>query len=133
MTWVFIAILIVFSLIKIIPASLPSSVVEKILNKYKIHPQITPENCKVKYGDVQFIGGRKDEIIQYFNDANYLEKYYFAPEKNGEPLVISVTEGKRFTEYSLYVSSDYINVYKKQGKKEIAYSIRSAQLLEIAS
>lgn len=93
-TWVFIAILIVFSLIKIIPASLPSSVVEKILNKYKIHPQITPENCKVKYGDVQFIGGRKDEIIQYFNDANYLEKYYFAPEKNGEPLVISVTEGK---------------------------------------
>lgn len=72
----------------------------------------------------------KDEIqiINQFNEAIFLEKYYFPPQHDGIPLVIETKRGKHDVKFSIYSFDDHVDVIKQYKKKVIAYSLRSKPL-----
>ncbi|MDZ5606400.1 YfmQ family protein [Bacillus pseudomycoides] len=126
-TW-FIVMLFLFGGLKILVSSLPTSVVESFISRFELHPQLNGEAVTVTIDGNRLEGEDKLQIIDYFNEAIFLEKYYFPPQHDGIPLVIETKRGKYDVRFSIYSFDDHVDVIKQYKKKVIAYSLRSKTL-----
>lgn len=126
-TW-FVVMLILFGAFKIIVASIPTSVVESIISRFELHPQLNNEAVTVTVDGKRLEGEEKIQIVDYFNEAIFLEKYYFPPQSSGKPLVIDTKRGKNDVRFSVYSYDDHVDVVKQYKKKVVAYSLRSKSL-----
>jgi len=127
LSWVFIVLLIVASLIKIIAASAPSAVVEKIGKRFQLHPTLSYDVTVKQNGKVLSEEKQRD-IVDEFNQANFLEKYYYPPAAEGIPFEIDVKNEK----YLIYPYPDRVDVFKHTKKKVFSYSLRSQPLQDQA-
>ncbi|SDC33294.1 hypothetical protein SAMN05421663_102102 [Terribacillus halophilus] len=123
MSWVFIVLLIVFSLFKIAAASAPSAVVEKIGKIFQLHPTLSYD-VKVKQNGKSLSEEKRRHFVDEFNQANFLEKYYYPPAPEGIPYEIEVKNDK----YLIYPYPDRVDVFKYTKKKVFSYSLRSQTL-----
>ncbi|WP_369901898.1 YfmQ family protein [Bacillus manliponensis] len=130
MTWFFIVSLILMAAFKILVASMPNSVVEKIIRHFELHPELDDTNASVTINGSTLKDTDKTEIIRQFNEALFLEKYYFPPQHEGIPVVINSKKGKRDVTFFLYNDEDHIDVIKQYKKKAVGYSLRSKDLQE---
>ncbi|WP_459500654.1 YfmQ family protein [Bacillus sp. C1] len=126
-TW-FIVMLVLFGAFKIIVASIPTSVVESFISKFELHPQLNEGDVTVAIAGKYLEGEEKTEIIDQFNEAIFLEKYYFPPQSNGTPVVIHTKRGKNDIRFSVYSYDDHVDVIKQYKKKVVGYSLRSKDL-----
>ncbi|HEK9102004.1 hypothetical protein KFD70_15920 [Bacillus pfraonensis] len=126
-TW-FVVMLILFGAFKIIVASIPTSVVESIISRFELHPQLNNEAVTVTVDGKRLEGEEKIQIVDYFNEAIFLEKYYFPPQSSGTPLIIDTKRGKNDVRFSVYSYDDHVDVVKQYKKKVVAYSLRSKSL-----
>ncbi|MGG0275858.1 YfmQ family protein [Bacillus rhizoplanae] len=126
-TW-FIISLILFFAIKLIVTSLPTSVVESFVSKFELHPKLNEAAVTVTIDGKCLEGEDKIQVINHFNEALFLEKYYFPPQSSGTPLVIDTKRGKKDVRFSIYSYSDHVDVFKQNKKKVVAYSLRSDSL-----
>lgn len=78
MVWVVIS-LVVFSLLKLLVTSLPSGVVERLFSRYAVHAKVTSEQTNITFQGRMLDEQRASEIIQHFNDAIFIERYYIYP------------------------------------------------------
>lgn len=69
-TW-FIVMLVVFGAFKIIVSSLPNTVIESIISKYRTHPQLEEENVTIT------INGKSVEDEKSLKSFMILMKVYF--------------------------------------------------------
>jgi hypothetical protein len=120
MSWVFIVVLIVASLIKILAASAPSAVVERIGKRFQLHPSLSYDVSVKKDGEV-LLDEEKQRLLDAFNESNFLEKYYYPPAPEGIPYEIEAINER----YYLYPYADRVDVFKYRKKKVYAYSLRS--------
>ncbi|QXE01428.1 YfmQ family protein [Terribacillus sp. DMT04] len=120
MSWVFIVVLIVASLIKILAASAPSAVVERIGKRFQLHPSLSYD-VSVKKGEEVLLDEEKQRLVDAFNESNFLEKYYYPPAPEGIPFEIEAINAY----YYLYPYADRVDVFKYRKKKVYAYSLRS--------
>ncbi|MFJ6413268.1 hypothetical protein CHI12_06170 [Terribacillus saccharophilus] len=120
MSWVFIVLLIVASLIKVLAASLPSGVVDKVGKRFQLHPKLSYDVTVKRDGEV-LSAEETQLIIDQFNEASFLEKYYYAPAPEGVPLEIETKQGR----FLVYAYTDRVDVFKYQKKKVSSYSLRS--------
>ncbi|MFP7492867.1 YfmQ family protein [Terribacillus saccharophilus] len=123
MSWVFIVLLIVASLIKVLAASAPSGVVEKVGKRFQLHPTLS-HDVTVKQDGKALSEDKQRSLIDEFNQANFLEKYYYAPEPQGTPFEIEVKTDR----YLIYPYPDRVDVFKYTKKKMFSYSLRSQTL-----
>jgi Uncharacterised protein from bacillus cereus group len=120
MSWVFIAVLIVASLLKILAASAPSAVVDKVGKRFQLHPFLSYDVSVKKDGKV-LSDEEKKHLVDAFNASNFLEKYYYPPAPEGIPYEVETIN----TRYYLYPYTDRVDVFKYRKKKVYAYSLRS--------
>ncbi|MEH7457899.1 hypothetical protein CON65_12425 [Bacillus pseudomycoides] len=128
MTTYFIVMLIIIGVLKIIVTSLPSPVVRSLASKFELHPKLSDAAVTVTIDGKQMEGEDKAQIIDQFNQAIFLEKYYFPPQTSGTPVVISTKKGKNDVRFSVYSYDDHVDVIKQYKKKVIGYSLRSKDL-----
>ncbi|ABS22519.1 YfmQ family protein [Bacillus cytotoxicus] len=126
-TW-FIVMLVVFAAFKVVVASIPTSVVESLISKFELHPQLSEDVTSITLDGKQIEGEEKKCIIQEFNEAIFLEKYYFPPSAEGTPLMIQTKTGKTNVTFFIYRYDDHIDVIKQYKKKVVGYSLRSKKL-----
>ena len=126
-TW-FIVLLVIFGAFKIIVASIPTSVVESLISRFALHPQLNAGDVTVTIDGKRLEDEEKIQMIDQFNEALFLEKYYFPPQSSGTPVVIHMKKGKNDLSYSMYSYDDHIDVVKQYKKKVVAYSLRSKDL-----
>ncbi|ENQ3081242.1 YfmQ family protein [Bacillus sp. WLY-B-L8] len=126
-TWFIVSLVIVFTL-KLLVTSLPNSVVESFVGKFELHPKLDDTSATVTIDGQPLEGEEKIQIINHFNQALFLEKYYFPPQSNGTPLVINTKKGKNDVSFSIYSYNDHVDVIKQYKKKVVAYSLRSDSL-----
>jgi hypothetical protein len=120
LSWVFIVLLIVASLIKVLAASLPSGVVDKVGKRFQLHPKLSYDVTVKRDGEV-LSAEETQLIIDQFNEASFLEKYYYAPAPEVVPLEIETKQGR----FLVYAYTDRVDVFKYQKKKVSSYSLRS--------
>lgn len=103
MTWA-IVMLILMSLVKIVLTCLPTGVIEWLLGKFEVHAKLSDENASLSLDGKRLEGAEKQKVIDQFNEAIFLEKYYIYPgdeerylhpENGGTPLVIDTKKGKK--------------------------------------
>ncbi|KEK21703.1 YfmQ family protein [Bacillus gaemokensis] len=126
-TW-FIVMLVLFGGLKIVVSSLPTSVVESFISKFELHPQLNDTAVTVTIDGKRLEGEDKIQIIDHFNEAIFLEKYYFPPQSSGTPVIIETKRGKNDMRFSVYSYNDHVDVVKQYKKKVVAYSLRSKSL-----
>lgn len=113
---------------KILVASMPNSVVEKIISNFELHPKLDDTGATVTIDGNALTDRDKTEIIHQFNEALFLEKCYFPPQHEETPLVINSKKGKHDVTFFLYNDEDHIDVIKQYKKKEVGYRLRSKTL-----
>ncbi|PEE39163.1 YfmQ family protein [Bacillus pseudomycoides] len=128
MTTYFIVMLIILGGLKIIVTCLPSSVVKSLSSKFELHPKLSDAAVTVTIDGKQLEGKDKIQIIDQFNEAIFLEKYYFPPQSSGTPVVINTKKGKTDVRFSVYSYDDHVDVIKQYKKKVVGYSLRSKGL-----
>ncbi|PFO85319.1 hypothetical protein COK19_20790 [Bacillus cereus] len=126
-TW-FVVMLALFGGLKILVSSIPTSVVESFVSRFELHPQLNEEVATVTVDGKRLDVEDKIQIINQFNEAIFLEKYYFPPQHEGIPLVIETKRGKHDVKFLIYSFDDHVDVIKQYKKKVIAYSLRSKTL-----
>lgn len=126
-TW-FIVGLVLIGLIKILITSMPNSVVNSIISKFELHPQLNDATVTVTIDGKRLKDEDKMQVIKHFNEALFLERYYFPPESSGTPLIIDAKQGKKDVRFSVYSYNDHIDVIKQYKKKVVGYSLRSDSL-----
>ncbi|MED4455160.1 YfmQ family protein [Metabacillus fastidiosus] len=131
MTWAFVLLLIFIAFAKILVTCLPTSAVEWIISKFELHPTLSNTDATITINGRSLEGEEKDQVIHYFNEAIFLEKYYGTPEDTVTPLVINTKNGKNSVKIFLYSYNDHIDVVKKYKKKVIAYRLRSNSLQKL--
>ncbi|MEH7457156.1 YfmQ family protein [Bacillus sp. JJ1127] len=126
-TW-FIVTLVILGALKIAVASIPNSVVESFISKFELHPKLNEAAVTVTIDGKRLQEEDKTQIIDHFNQAIFLERYYFPPQSSGTPLVINTKRGKNDVTFSVYSYNDHVDVFKQYKKKIVAYSLRSDSL-----
>ncbi|MDO3660293.1 YfmQ family protein [Bacillus sp. C28GYM-DRY-1] len=136
MTWT-IVMLILMSVVKIVITCLPTGVMEWLLSKFAVHAKLSDENAVLSLNGKRLEGEEKQKVIDQFNKAVFLEKYYIYPgdeerylhpENGGTPLVIDMKKGKRDVKLFVYSYDDHIDVVKQYKNKVIAYQLLSESL-----
>ncbi|GIN68580.1 MULTISPECIES: YfmQ family protein [Bacillus] len=134
MTWLFVSLLVLASLIKILVTCLPTAVVERISAKFEVHSKLNDKNATVTVGGKRLEGQEKKQVIQYFNEAVFMERYYIYPgdehlylhpKNSGTPVVIDAKNGKKDVKIYVYTYNDRVDVVKQFKKKVIAYCLQS--------
>ncbi|SPU14158.1 YfmQ [Bacillus subtilis] len=110
MTWA-IVMLILMSLVKIVLTCLPTGVIEWLLGKFEVHAKLSDENASLSLDGKRLEGAEKQKVIDQFNEAIFLEKYYIYP---GDERAL-FTSGKR-----RHASGDR---YKKRKKRREAVRV----------
>lgn len=128
MTWSFVLLLILAGLVKLLMTCLPTSVVEKILSKFELHPALNHETVTVTINGKSLEGEEKIQIIHNFNHALFLDKYDFPPENKGTPIIVDTAMGKNTVRLFIYSYSNHVDVVKKIKKKVVVYRLRSESL-----
>ncbi|MEG7283574.1 YfmQ family protein [Bacillus sp. 0909A] len=136
MTWA-IVMLILMSLVKIVLTCLPTGVIEWLLSKFEVHAKVNKEDAVLSVDGKRLEGEEKRNMIDQFNEAVFLEKYYIYPgdeerylypENGGTPLVIDTKKGKKDVKLFVYSYDDHIDVVKQYKKKVIAYRLFSESM-----
>ncbi|MEC1748457.1 YfmQ family protein [Bacillus mojavensis] len=136
MTWA-IVMLILMSLVKIVLTCLPTGVIEWLLSKFEVHAKLNDEDAVLSIDGKRLEGEEKRNMIDQFNEAVFLEKYYIYPgdeerylypENGGTPLVIDTKKGKKDVKLFVYSYDDHIDVVKQYKKKVIAYRLLSESM-----
>ncbi|MCY8104738.1 MULTISPECIES: YfmQ family protein [Bacillus] len=136
MTWA-IVMLILMSLVKIVLTCLPTGVIEWLLSKFEVHAKVNNEDAVLSVNGKRLEGEEKRNMIDQFNEAVFLEKYYIYPgdeerylypENGGTPLVIDTKKGKKDVKLFVYSYDDHIDVVKQYKKKVIAYRLLSESM-----
>ncbi|MET1176872.1 YfmQ family protein [Peribacillus simplex] len=130
---------IILSLLKLLVTCLPTDAVNWIINKFKIHSEISDENAIVTFDGKRLEGEEKIQVINYFNNARFLKKnhifpgneqLFLHPENSGIPLVIDTKRSKKDVRLFVYIYNDHVDVVKQYKKKVISYSLLSDNLQE---
>jgi hypothetical protein len=128
MTWSFVILLILAGLVKVLLTCLPTAAVEWLISKFELHPKLSDANATVTIDGKRLEGEDKIQVINDFNQAIFLEKYYVPPENSGTPLVIDTKRGKNNVRLFVYSYNDHVDVVKKYKKKVVAYRLLSDSL-----
>ncbi|MGG0248629.1 YfmQ family protein [Peribacillus frigoritolerans] len=139
MTWPVLILTIILSLLKLLVTCLPTDAVNWIMNKFKIHSEISDADAIVTFDGKRLEGEDKVQVLHYFNEAKFLkknhifpgnEKLFLHPENSGTPIIMDVKRGKNDVRLYVYMYNDHVDVVKQFKNKVVAYSLLSESLQE---
>ncbi|WP_226529840.1 YfmQ family protein [Metabacillus niabensis] len=124
----------ILAAIKIVLTCMPSDLVDWILSKFALHPNLNSQDVKVTYNGKHLESEEKMKFTDYFNEATFLKKYYIFPgnehlflnpETDVSPIVVNMRRGKKTIILYVFCYEDHIDVVKQFKRKVVSYSLRS--------
>ena len=118
----------------------PSALVEWVISKFTLHPQLNPNEVIITYNGQSLESEEKLKFIDYFNEAVFLERNhiypgneekFLHPETSVIPFVINVKRRKKEVNFFVYCEGENIFVVKQRKKKVASYSLKSNRLEDI--
>lgn len=128
--WAILVPLIIIKVVLITLACVPNAMAEWVTRKFELHPKLSAETVTITIDEKQLEEDEKNQIVNFFNQAIYLDRYGYLPEKKGTPLIIDTKVGKDSVRFALYFYNDRIDVFKESKKKVTAYYLSSKTLSE---
>ncbi|MBO9129271.1 YfmQ family protein [Bacillus sp. 165] len=137
MTWEVLVPMILISIVKILMTSLPNSTVRWLISKFEIHSKLRDEDTIVTFEGKHLEGEDKIQVMNYFNEAIFLKRYYIfsgnehlylQPENSGTPLIIDTKREKKVVRLFVFIYNDHVDVVKQCKKKVVAYKLLSDNL-----
>ncbi|MBA9028394.1 MULTISPECIES: YfmQ family protein [Bacillaceae] len=136
MTWTVVISLVIGFILKFL-LSPPSAMVGWVLGKFELHPKLESKEVTVTFNGKNLKEEEKVRFTDYFNEADFLKKYYIFPgneklflhpETNVTPFVINVKKGKKEVYFFVYNYDNHVDVVKQSKKKVVSYSLSSDNL-----
>ncbi|KMY51602.1 YfmQ family protein [Peribacillus loiseleuriae] len=118
----------------------PSAMVGWVIGKFELHPKLESKEVTVTFNGKHLTEEEKVRFTDYFNEANFLKKYYIFPgneklflhpETNVTPFVINLKRGKKDVNFFVYSYDDHVDVVKQYKKKVVSYSLSSDYLQKV--
>lgn len=137
MTWAVLLPMILLGVFKIVVSSLPNSTVGWFIGWFEIHSKLSDANASVTIDGKRLESEDKTQVIHYFNEATFVERYpvfpgyeqsYLHPENKGISVIIDTKKGKKDVRLFGYIYNDRVNVVKQHKKKIVAYRLLSESL-----
>ncbi|MFP7159403.1 YfmQ family protein [Priestia aryabhattai] len=137
MTWLVILSIIIVSALKLLITCLPTPVVKWLLKKFELHSKLDPSQINITKDGKTLEDEEKKKVINEFNKATFLKKYYvhpgnehyfLQPEDVNPPYIIHTKQGKHAIKLSIYSYKDHVDVVKQYKKKLEAYSLLTDKL-----
>ncbi|MFD1067860.1 YfmQ family protein [Oceanobacillus locisalsi] len=141
MTWTFILITIAGIILKFL-TSPPSALVGWVLNKFELHPKLEAENSTITYDEEYLEGGKKRNVIDSFNEAQFLyknhifpgkEASYLQPETGSMPYIIYYNKKNKKITYHVFAYENHVDVVKQWKKKMVSYTLDADYIQKITS
>jgi hypothetical protein len=129
--------IIIVSLIKLVPTCLPTGTVEWLLSKCAIHSKLNDNQVSITFNGKELEGEDKAQIIHFYNQAIFMEKYYIwpgteqmylKPENGGTPIIIELKRGNKNVKLLVFIYNNRVDVVKQYNKKIVAYCLHSDSL-----
>ncbi|MGE7666955.1 YfmQ family protein [Ureibacillus composti] len=136
MTWTAALIVLGGILLKLL-TSPPSAVVGWVVSKFALHPKIDSNYITVTYNGRQLNKEDQDQLVDYFNEALFLERYHIFPgneelvlhpETDVIPYIMTFKKGKKEVTFFVYNYDDHVDIVKQRKKKVASYRITSDEL-----
>ena len=136
MTWTAALIVLGGILLKLL-TSPPSAVVGWVVSKFALHPKIDSNYITVTYNGRQLNKEDQDQLVDYFNEALFLERYHIFPgneelvlhpETDVIPYIMTVKKGKKEVTFFVYNYDEHVDIVKQRKKKVASYRITSDEL-----
>ncbi|MFJ8236067.1 YfmQ family protein [Ureibacillus sp. NPDC094379] len=136
MTWTVALVVLGGILLKLL-TSPPSAVVGWVVSKFALHPKIDSSYITVTYNGMQLEKEDQDQLVEYFNEALFLERYHIFPgteemvlhpETDVIPYIITVKKRKKEVKFSVYNYDDHVDIVKQRKKKVAFYRLTSDEL-----
>lgn len=136
MTWTAALIVLGGILLKLL-TSPPSAVVGWVVSRFALHPKIDSEDITVTYDGRPLEKEDQDQLVEYFNEALFLERYHIFPgneelvlhpETDVIPYIITVKKGKKEVKFFVYNYDDHVDIVKQRKKKVASYRLTSDEL-----
>ncbi|MBM7609735.1 hypothetical protein JOD29_003011 [Lysinibacillus composti] len=136
MTWTAVLIVLGGIFLKLL-TSPPSAVVGWVVSKFALHPKIDSANTTVTYNGRQLAKEDQVQLVDYFNEALFLERYHIFPgneelvlhpETDVIPYIMTVKKGKKEITFFVYNYNDHVDIVKQRKKKVASYRITSDEL-----
>lgn len=136
MTWTAFAILMGGILLKLL-TSPPSAVVGWVVSKFALHPKLDSKKVTITFNGRHLEEEEKIKLIDYFNEALFLERYhifpgneemFLHPETDVIPFIINIKRRKKELNFFVYNYDDHVDVVKQRKKKVASYSLSSEYL-----
>ena len=136
MTWTAVLIVLGGIFLKLL-TSPPSAVVGWVVSKFALHPKIDSANTTVTYNGRQLAKEDQVQLVDYFNEALFLERYHIFPgneelvlhpETDVIPYIMTVKKGKKEVTFFVYNYDDHVDIVKQRKKKVASYRITSDEL-----
>ena len=136
MTWTAVLIVLGGILLKLL-TSPPSAVVGWVVSKFALHPKIDSNYITVTYNGRQLNKEDQDQLVDYFNEALFLERYHIFPgneesvlhpETDVIPYIMTVKKGKKEVTFFVYNYDEHVDIVKQRKKKVASYRITSDEL-----
>lgn len=136
MTWTALAIIVGGILLKLL-TSPPSAVVGWVVSKFALHPKLDSKYVTITFNGKHLDEEEKIKLIDYFNEALFLERYhifpgneevFLHPETNVVPFVITVKRRKKEVKLYVYNYDDHVDIVKQRKKKVASYKLTSEEL-----
>jgi hypothetical protein len=130
-TWVLFLIILFGGGIVAFVMSPPTSVANWFLAKFEVHPELIEATTTVSIDDKQLEDEDKTQVIQLFNRAAFIKKYYGEVSRHsGTPMIIDTKQGNTDVRLLLYTYNDHVDVFKQYKNKVVAYQLVSRRLQE---
>ncbi|MBE6184894.1 YfmQ family protein [Heyndrickxia ginsengihumi] len=123
--WVWVLMIFLIAFVKLLVTCPPTFIVDWFVSKFEVHPKLSNETATVDINGERLDGEEKIQVINEFNEAIFLQKYYVHPKKSGTPLIINTKIGKKNARLFVYIYNDHVDVFKHDKKKIIAYKLLS--------
>lgn len=128
-TWVGVGLLLMILSFVMTP---PTWIVERLFTRFKLHPKLVDDEIEsISRGEERITGTARQQLIEAFNKANYLERHETSLIPSNElPLVFNTHHKGRRERYTIYADPPFIDVVKEFRKKRIIYKVDSKVLMQ---
>lgn len=133
--------LVIGIILKVLPATIPTKDGKLLLSKFEKHAKLNEADTTISFNGKELKDKEKVEVINGFNEGNFLEDYYIFPGNEplflhpkdaGPPFIVHTKSGKRDVQLFVFIYNDRVDVVKQYKKKVTAYKVNSDRLQKMS-
>ncbi|MDQ0189900.1 hypothetical protein JI721_05110 [Alicyclobacillus cycloheptanicus] len=121
--WLQVVIALVTLLISVILMTPTERGARRLITRFELHYALDADTSTVSVGGRPVERAEKQQIIEDYNQAIFIQRYDYPPQPQVTPIVVHTKQGNADVTLSLYVYADHVDVVKQRNKKSAAFRL----------